>query len=201
MKWMLLISLSLFWQTGALAQSAPDCEALGTQMKQQAKVLNYQEFEDDGWRKLAAKKCFFQAGTSIVAWLSAHADTASDEQTRTMRYHAARVFAMVGRTSVALIHLKHARNPDQAEDAAQDWNSYMDVFSGWLRRDLADVQAGIARLELQPIDDGGYKPNLEAAQRFLTCYTMPYAAIETDPACVVQSAKTDDFSDLKDESH
>lgn len=177
------------WGFAAQAQTTETCKDLGQQMNRQVVNWDYTKFEDEGWRILASKKCFFQSGTNIVAWMSANLETTTAEQTRTLRYHAARVFAMAGRTQIALIHLKHAKNPDQALDAAQDWNSFIDVFSGWLRRDVAYLRAGIEKLELQQVDETGYKPNLIAAKRFLICYSLPYSAIETDPQCIEKPAK------------
>jgi hypothetical protein len=145
---------------------------------------SYDEFEETGWRTLAAKDCFFQSGKSIVSWLSAHLDTASDEQVRSLRYQAARVFAMTGRSRTALVHLRHSKDPDQPADAAQDWNAYIGAFSAWLRQDLNKLRTNITKLEAQPVDETGFKPNLIAARRFLVCYGSSYAEIETDPACL-----------------
>jgi len=167
-------------------QADVDCADLSATLNQQIDTWDYATFEANGWRKLASKECFFEAGASIVSWLNAHHASASAEQTRTLRYHAARVFAMTGRNQVALLHVSHARNPDQAEDAANDWNGYLNAFSGWLQRDITLIRTAIARLETQQIDETGYKPNLAAAKRFLTCFSLPYASIETDPACIKQ---------------
>ncbi len=175
---------ALSQEAGITAPYETDCQTLGATMNQQTANWSYADFEDGGWRTLASKKCFFEAGGSIVSWLSAHIDTASPAEVRTLRYHAARVFAMTGRHQVAMIHLSHARDSDQAENAAQDWNSYIDAFSAWLRRDVDDLGNAVHELEKQAVDEDGYKPNLSAALRFVVCYDQPYASIETNPACI-----------------
>ncbi|MCF6292538.1 MAG: hypothetical protein L3J04_03985 [Robiginitomaculum sp.] len=185
------VIILMVWGFAAQAQTTETCKELGQQMNQQVVNWDYTKFENEGWRILANKKCFFSAGSSIVAWLSANLETVTAEQARTLRYHAARVFAMTGRTRIAVIHLTHAKNLEQDPEAAQDWNSFIDVFSGWLRRDVADIRAGIEKLELQQVDETGYKPNLIAAKRFLICYSLPYSAIETDPQCIEKPKKVE----------
>ena len=167
------VIILMIWGFAAQAQTTGTCKELSQQMNQQVVSWDFEKFENEGWRTLANKKCFFAAGSSIVSWLSANLETVTPEQTRTLRYHAARVFAMTGRTRVALVHLEHAKNPEQDPNTAQDWNAYIDVFSGWLRRDVAALRAGIEKLEMQQVDETGYKPNLIAAKRFLICYSLP----------------------------
>ncbi len=187
MKLRVFVVFFLWFATSATAQTASQegqCLEYGNKISQQVAGWDYAQFEQLGWRNLAGKKCFFAAGSSIVAWLSAHQDDVTDAQSRTLRYHAARVFAMAGRADIALIHLQNAKNPNQQDDAEQDWNSYIDAFSAWLRRDLADLRASIQRLEQQKENTSGFKPNLIAAKRFLLCYARPYSSIETDPSCI-----------------
>ncbi len=187
MKLGVFTALFLWLATSATAQTVSQedqCLEYGNKVNQQVAGWDYAQFEQSGWRNLAGRKCFFAAGRSIVAWLSAHQDGVTDAQSRTLRYHAARVFAMAGRADIAVIHLQSAKNPDQQDDAEQDWNSYIDAFSAWLRRDVAGLRASIQRLEQQKENAEGFKPNLIAAKRFLLCYTRPYSSIETDPACI-----------------
>jgi hypothetical protein len=185
------VIILMIWGSAAQAQTTKTCKELGQQMNQQVVNWDYTKIETEGWRTLANKKCFFEAGSSIVSWLSANLEQVTPEQTRTLRYHAARVFAMTGRTRVALVHLEHAKNPEQSQDVLQDWNSYIDVFSGWLSQDVVALRAGIKRLEMQQVDETGYKPNLIAARRFLICYSLPYASIETDPQCIEKRVKVE----------
>ncbi len=178
---------------------AENCDALADTLIPQVKTSSYADFDDVGWRTLAAKGCFLQSGKSIVTWLSAHGD-ATAEQTRSLRYHAARVFAMTGRKQVALIHLKHSKNPDQAPDDVQNWNAYIDAFSAWLLQDIGQLRTSIQLLEAQPLDDTGYKPNLISARRFLACYNSAYADIETDTACLKAATQMKNLDPISLES-
>ncbi|PHR54732.1 MAG: hypothetical protein COA47_15145 [Robiginitomaculum sp.] len=189
---------ALSQETGATPPDEVDCKTLGATMKTQTANWSYADFEESGWRTLASKKCFFEAGGSIVGWLAAHLDTASPAEVRTLRYHAARVFAMTGRHQVAMIHLSHAHDPDQPENPAQDWNSYIDAFSAWLRRDVDDLGDAVHQLEKQPVDEDGYKPNLSAALRFVVCFDLPYASIETNPECIPDIETTPQDTDETD---
>lgn len=187
MKFGFVICCFLFLTSAAQAQGSVDCQREQEKMNAQVIDWDYETFEEKGWRTLASKKCFFAAGSSIIKWLSTHQAVATDAQIQTLRYHAARVFAMTGRSPVALVHLNHARNPEQAADASQDWNSYIDAFSAFLRRDLTDLRASIEKLQQQAEDETGQKPNLIAAKRFLICYSRPYSSIENDPMCIEQT--------------
>jgi len=187
MKFGVFAIVFLLWAGSVLAQeskSVDPCIAYGQEVNQQVSEWDYAQFEENGWRVLASKKCFFAAGSSIVIWLSTHEKEATPAQTRTLRYHAARVFAMSGRSQIAQIHLKQAKNPDQEAGAVPDWNSYIDAFSAWLSRDISALRTSIGQLALQAEDENGFKPNLIAAKRFLVCYSRPYASIETDPVCL-----------------
>lgn len=166
------------------ASEPKSCDQLSHDLIPQMKDWKYDMFTGAGWRTLANHGCFFEAGTAIVSWMGAHQDTMTAKQDESLRYQAARVFAMAGRNDLASLHLSKAHDPDQPANAAMDWNAYVDAFAAWIDQDKLALMDAIAKLQNQPVGKDGQKPNLVAAQRFLVCYDKPYASIETDPACL-----------------
>lgn len=170
------------------AEEPKTCQQLSDDLIPQMTGWEYDMFTGAGWRTLANHECFFEAGTAIVKWMGAHQTSMTPQQEQSLRYQAARVFAMAGRNDLAGLHLAKAHNPAQAADAAMNWNAYVDAFAAWLNRDQLALLDAIKKLQQQPDNAEGEKPNLVAAQRFLVCYDKPYASIETDPACLDAAA-------------
>lgn len=165
-------------------QKPQSCDQLAADMIPQMTGWKYEMFTGAGWRTLANHGCFFEAGTAIVKWMGAHQTSMTPQEEQSLRYQAARVFAMANRNDLASLHLQKAHNPAQTPNAAMDWNAYVDAFAAWLNRDQPGLMDAIGKLQNQPIDARGEKPNLVAAQRFLVCYDKPYSDIETDPTCL-----------------
>jgi len=183
-KFSILLASGLFWLAAGSVARADECATLADTLIPQTASSSYEDFDDTGWRTLASARCFLDSGKSIIAWLSTHQDSATDGQVRTLRYQAARVFAMTGRNRLAKVHLSHSKDPNQAVDAPQNWNAYIDAFSSWLDKDMTGLLSALDQLEAQIPDETGQKPQLIAARRFLVCFGGTYTAIEEDPACL-----------------
>ncbi|PHS28135.1 MAG: hypothetical protein COA84_02490 [Robiginitomaculum sp.] len=193
----LLIGLGaiILMTSSALAQDqgAGDetCSVSGKDMSAYA-ALDYDAFNygADGWRALASRKCFYDAGASIISWLVDHEGDLDGAQLRTEHYQAARNFALADRREIALLQLRLAQDNTPKKLGAMNWNAYLDAFEAWLSEDAQGLRTSIARLEKQPDGSDGRKPNLDAARRFERCFTKTYIMIERDPACLPEPAST-----------
>lgn len=165
-------------------QEPADCAKLSHDLIPQMSKWEYKVFNGAGWRTLANHECYFEAGTSIVSWMSEHQKTMTKGEEMSLRYQAARVFAMAGRSDLATLHLAKAHNPDQGPNPAMNWNAYVDAFAAYLDRNQLHLMDALKALEAQPADKEGGKPNLVAARRFLVCFNKPYAMIETTDDCL-----------------
>ncbi|MDQ7019672.1 MAG: hypothetical protein Q9M33_10965 [Robiginitomaculum sp.] len=163
----------------------PTCSVSGSDMTAFA-ALDYDAFNygPDGWRSLSSKKCFFDAGASIVSWLVDHEGDLDGPQLRTQHYQAARNFALADRKQIALLQLRLAQDNTPAKLGAMDWNAYLAAFNAWLSEDKAALDQAIERLKKQATGSDGRKPNLDAALRFKRCFSKPYIMIEQDPSCI-----------------
>ncbi len=180
------LGITMMMASSAYAQEgAPTCSVSGSDMTAFA-ALDYDAFNygPDGWRSLSSKKCFFDAGASIVSWLVDHEGDLDGPQLRTQHYQAARNFALADRKQIALLQLRLAQDNTPAKLGEMDWNAYLAAFNAWLSEDKAALDQAIERLKKQATGSDGRKPNLDAALRFKRCFTKPYIMIEQDPSCI-----------------
>jgi hypothetical protein len=186
------LGITMMMAPSAFAQeAAPACSVSGSDMTAFA-ALDYDAFNygPDGWRSLSSKKCFFDAGASIVSWLVDHESDLNGPQLRTQHYQAARNFALADRKPIALLQLRLAQDNTPAKLGEMDWNAYLDAFNAWLSEDKTALNLAIERLKKQAKGSDGRKPNLDAALRFDRCFSKPYIMIEQDPACLSAPAST-----------
>ncbi|PHS24581.1 MAG: hypothetical protein COA85_08125 [Robiginitomaculum sp.] len=184
------LGITMMMAPSAYAQeSTLACGVSGSDMTAFA-ALDYDAFNygPDGWRSLSSKKCFFDAGASIVSWLVDHEGDLDGAQLRTQHYQAARNFALADRKPIALLQLRLAQDNTPAKLGEMDWNAYLEAFNAWLSEDKAALGQAIERLKKQATGSDGRKPNLDAAMRFDRCFTKSYIMIEQDPSCLASPA-------------
>jgi hypothetical protein len=167
------------------------CSVSGKDMSAYA-ALDYDAFNygADGWRELASRKCFYDAGASIISWLVDHEGELDGTQLRTEHYQAARNFALADRRGIALLQLRLAQDNTPKKLDAMNWNAYLDAFGAWLSEDAQGLRAAIMTLEKQQDGSDGRKPNLDAARRFERCFTKTYIMVERDPSCLPEPTST-----------
>lgn len=155
---------------GPLPIDAPACAVTPTES---ATILpaSYDDFDQktDGaasWRAIMNRGCYATSASLIVRYLDHNRSVLTEEQVRTLNFHAAQTFALGGRDNDAAPFFERSRG-----GASREWNEYVNASLEFVRHDRAKFDG--ARVVYDSVAPQSPRRRLLSAMAL--CFAKPYA--------------------------
>jgi hypothetical protein len=125
-----------------------------------------------GWRPLAEKGRFLDAGILIDAYIKKHEDI-DESQRVNLNFHAGQMYAYANDAETAIERFGKSTYAEEPPDLPLRWNAYVQATIAFLNKDLKQLKECREEIAAGPTFQGE-KANLDVVDRLIDNFGKPY---------------------------
>ena len=168
-----LLVLVLF---GFAAHANANC-VLSAGKRERLLKLEYLKFDQNllggGWRGLAKRECYIEAGQLIDEYMKVNTATLTVSEKRVLTWHAGQMYGFQGNVPLARARFAASFNPEEPVDSPILWNDYVAATIAFLDSDMAALKLHREHIAQGP-EFHAKKVNLNIVDNLIKHFGEPY---------------------------